>query len=83
VIGIPVKGGAMDGLDALLSTVQMPGGVPVATVGLGSGGATNAGLLAVHILALSDPQLTAQLKDFREAQKKRVAEMDREVQNEV
>jgi phosphoribosylaminoimidazole carboxylase PurE protein len=57
VIGIPVKGGALDGLDALLSTVQMPAGIPVATVALGRAGAVNAALLAVQILALNDATL--------------------------
>ena len=52
VIGVPVKSGALDGLDALLSTVQMPGGIPVATVALGSAGAVNAAILAIQILAL-------------------------------
>lgn len=65
VIGIPVKGGAMDGLDALLSTVQMPSGIPVATVALN--GAANAAFLACQILALSDSTLSARLKAARKA----------------
>ena len=65
VIGIPVKTEMMGGLDSLLSTVQMPGDVPVATVGTGSGGARNAGLLAVQILALSDANLEAALDAFK------------------
>ena len=64
VIGIPVKTDMMGGLDSLLATVQMPGDVPVATVGTGSGGARNAGLLAVQILALSDETLAAAYDDF-------------------
>ena len=68
VIGIPVKGGAMDGLDALLSTVQMPGGIPVATVGLGSHGAKNAAFLAIQILALEDEALVERLKAHRAGQ---------------
>ncbi|MBQ5790706.1 MAG: 5-(carboxyamino)imidazole ribonucleotide mutase [Thermoguttaceae bacterium] len=65
VIGIPVKTDMMGGLDSLLATVQMPGDVPVATVGTGSGGARNAGLLAVQILALSDETLAAAYDDFK------------------
>lgn len=63
VIGIPIKSSFMDGMDSLLSTVQMPGGVPVATVAVNGG--ENAGLLAVQILALSEPQLNAKLKEFK------------------
>jgi 5-(carboxyamino)imidazole ribonucleotide mutase len=65
VIGIPVPTELQGGLDSLLSTVQMPGDVPVATVGLGSGGARNAGLLAVEILALADPSLREMLTAFK------------------
>ena len=63
VIGIPMKGGAMDGLDALLATVQMPSGIPVATVALN--GAKNAAYLAVAILAVADDELAAKLDRFR------------------
>ena len=63
VIGVPVLGKSMDGLDSLLSIVQMPPGVPVATVGIGAG--RNAGLLAVQILAVADPKLQAALKKFK------------------
>lgn len=69
VIGVPMDSSPLKGLDALLSTVQMPGGVPVATMGLGSAGAKNAGLLAVHILAAFDPSLRAKLRDYREQQR--------------
>lgn len=65
VIGIPVKTDLAGGLDSLLSTVQMPGDVPVATVGTGSGGARNAGILAVQMLALADPQLADALEAFK------------------
>ena len=65
VVGIPVKTDVMGGLDSLLSTVQMPGDVPVATVGVGSGGARNAGLLAVQILATADPALADALDEFK------------------
>ncbi|NLF25793.1 MAG: 5-(carboxyamino)imidazole ribonucleotide mutase [Deltaproteobacteria bacterium] len=68
VIGVPVQTGVLGGLDSLLSIVQMPGGVPVATVAIGSGGAKNAGLLAVQILALSDERLAQKLSEFRESQ---------------
>lgn len=76
VIGIPVKGGALNGLDALLSTVQMPGGIAVATVGIGAGGAQNAALLAIQILALNDASLTRKFKLFRKAQQAKVAKAD-------
>ena len=65
VIGIPVPTELQGGLDSLLSTVQMPGDVPVATVGVGSGGARNAGLLAVQILAIYDANLQSMFVDFR------------------
>ena len=68
VIGVPMKGGALDGLDALLSTVQMPRGIPVATVAIGKAGAINAAILAVQILAAGNPDLRAKLKSDREAQ---------------
>lgn len=79
VIGIPVEGGALNGLDALLATVQMPGGVAVATVGVGSGGVQNAALLAVQILALQDAELAARLQAFRAAQQDKVIQADAEL----
>lgn len=66
VIGVPMPGGVADGLDALLSTVQMPAGVPVATVAVGEAGATNAALLAARILALEDGELRSRLRSYRE-----------------
>ncbi len=66
VIGVPVKSAALNGLDSLLSIVQMPKGVPVATVAIGPAGATNAGLLAVAILATSRPELRAKLQHYRD-----------------
>ncbi len=66
VIGVPVESSSFDGLDALLSTVQMPKGVPVATMALGKTGAANAALLAIQILSLNDPSLVKKLKDYRE-----------------
>ena len=65
VIGVPLPGGVADGLDALLSTVQMPKGVPVATVSVGKAGAINAAVLAVEILALDDSALHERLEQFR------------------
>jgi 5-(carboxyamino)imidazole ribonucleotide mutase len=66
VIGVPVQSAALNGLDSLLSIVQMPRGVPVATVAIGLSGAANAGLLAVAILATSRPELRAKLKAYRD-----------------
>jgi len=68
VIGVPVESGGLGGLDALLSTVQMPKGVPVATMGTGKTGASNAALLAVEILALADPALADKLLESRRKQ---------------
>jgi len=79
VIGIPVEDGALSGLDALLATVQMPGGIPVATVAIGGGGATNAALLAAQILALSDEGLGRRLEEHRAKQRASVEAADREV----
>jgi 5-(carboxyamino)imidazole ribonucleotide mutase len=67
VIGVPVQSAALNGLDSLLSIVQMPKGVPVATVAIGPAGAANAGLLAIAILATSRPELRARLVAYREA----------------
>ena len=72
VVGVPVQSKALNGLDSLLSIVQMPAGVPVATVAIGRAGATNAGLLAVSILAISDEELASKLQHFREDQTARV-----------
>jgi len=72
VLGVPVQSAALQGLDSLLSIVQMPGGVPVATLAIGKPGATNAGLLAVSILATARPELRARLRAFRDEQTRRV-----------
>jgi 5-(carboxyamino)imidazole ribonucleotide mutase len=72
VLGVPVQSKALSGLDSLLSIVQMPAGVPVATVAIGKAGATNAALLAVSVLALSQPKLAEKLKQFRREQADRV-----------
>ncbi|MFC5541701.1 5-(carboxyamino)imidazole ribonucleotide mutase [Ureibacillus sp. FSL K6-3587] len=74
VIGVPVQSKALNGLDSLLSIVQMPGGVPVATVAIGKAGATNAGLLAAQILSITDKQLAEKLEARREQLKQKVLE---------
>lgn len=76
VIGIPVAGGALNGLDALYATVQMPGGVPVATVAVGSAGPVNAALLAVQILGTADAQLRAKFHDHKAELKAKVEKMN-------
>ncbi|MCI4407327.1 MAG: 5-(carboxyamino)imidazole ribonucleotide mutase [Sulfuricurvum sp.] len=75
IIGVPMKGGAMDGMDAMLSTVQMPSGMPVATVALGKAGAVNAAYLAMQILALDNEELRMKLMEDRITKAKKV-EMD-------
>ena len=72
VLGVPVQSAALQGLDSLLSIVQMPGGVPVGTLAIGKAGATNAGLLAVSILANSRPDLRVRLREFRDDQTEKV-----------
>lgn len=72
VIGVPINATAMNGLDALLATVQMPGGIPVATMAIGKAGAKNAGLFAAEILALGDKRLAQKLKRDRQAQARKV-----------
>ena len=78
VIGIPIKSSTLDGLDALLSTVQMPSGMPVATVAID--GAANAALLAVQMLALSDESLAAKLVSYRRSLTEKVEKKDAEIQ---
>lgn len=80
VIGVPVQSKALNGLDSLLSIVQMPGGVPVATVAIGKAGATNAGLLAAQILSISDDELAERLEKRREDTRNKVLESDGELQ---
>jgi 5-(carboxyamino)imidazole ribonucleotide mutase len=72
VLGIPIKAWALEGIDSLLSTVQMPGGVPVGSLAIGKAGAINAALLAVAILSLSDPELSRRYAAFRQAQADKV-----------
>jgi 5-(carboxyamino)imidazole ribonucleotide mutase len=74
VLGVPIDSSALQGLDALLSTVQMPGGIPVATFAIGKAGAKNAGLFAGAIIARSDPAVRDKLAKFREAQSAAVPE---------
>ncbi|HOI16676.1 MAG TPA: 5-(carboxyamino)imidazole ribonucleotide mutase [Geobacteraceae bacterium] len=83
VIGVPIGGGALGGVDALYSTVQMPGGIPVATVAIGKAGAKNAGLLAVQMLALSDKNLASRLTEFKETMGREVEEKDRLLQEKT
>ena len=73
VIGIPIAGGALNGLDALYATVQMPGGVPVATVAVGNAGPVNAALLAVQILGTADPELRAKFHAHKREMAEKVA----------
>ncbi|HHU05427.1 MAG TPA: 5-(carboxyamino)imidazole ribonucleotide mutase [Clostridiales bacterium] len=81
VIGIPVKSSTLDGLDALLSTVQMPSGLPVATVAID--GAYNAAMLAAEILALSDASLSEKLLNMREKMRESVLQKDKELQDKL
>lgn len=76
VIGVPMPGGALNGVDALYSTVQMPAGIPVATMAIGKAGAKNAGLFAVQIMALSDLHLADALKNYRQEMEQEVERCD-------
>lgn len=80
VIGVPMDGGPLSGFDALLSTVQMPGGVPVATVAIGKAGAKNAGYLAAQVLALNDGALTDRLNEDRVSNRESIQQKNAEVQ---
>ena len=81
VIGIPIKSSTLDGLDALLSTVQMPSGIPVATVAID--GAVNAAILAVQILALSDKELSDKLVDMKKQMSESVKAKDKKISQEI
>jgi len=83
VIGIPLDNPPLGGLDALLSTVQMPGGVPVATFGVGAGGPVNAAIFAARVLALGDAGLAGRVKRFRESQAEGVLAKDRALQKKL
>lgn len=81
VIGVPVQSAALNGLDSLLSIVQMPGGVPVATMAIGHAGATNAALFAARILAVTDPEINDRLVRYRQTMQDGVLEQDRTVKS--
>jgi phosphoribosylaminoimidazole carboxylase PurE protein len=83
VLGIPMDNPPLGGLDALLATVQMPGGVPVATFGTGGGGPVNAALFAARVLALSDPGVAERVEAFRLAQADKVREKDARLQDKL
>lgn len=83
VIGVPMDGGPLQGQDALLSTVQMPAGIPVATVAIGKTGAKNAGYLAAQIMAVSDAALAQKLRDERQANAEKILRRNAEVQREL
>src|SRR6266852_6173545 len=79
VIGVPIPSTPLNGMDSLLAIVQMPAGIPVATVAIGKAGATNAGILAAQIIALGDPTLTAKLKQHKEKLAKSVEEKSKKL----
>ena len=83
VLGVPVQSRALSGMDSLYSIVQMPGGIPVATFAIGNAGATNAGLFAIAMLANENPELSAQLKAFRQRQTAKVMESQKELEKTV
>lgn len=83
IIGVPMKGGVMDGMDAMLSTVQMPSGMPVATVAVGKAGAINAAYLAMQILALQDEELRKKLIDDRVVKAKQVETDSLEIETRI
>ena len=83
VIGVPLAASSLQGLDALLATVQMPGGMPVATMAIGNAGARNAAILAAQILALGDRALAERLQRQREEQQQKVMASDRDLQRQL
>lgn len=83
VVGIPVAGGALNGVDALLATLQMPSGIPVATVALGSAGPVNAALFAIQILALSDNELAGKLTAHKQKLADKVDAANKRVNDEI
>jgi len=82
VIGIPIDSSSLKGLDALLATVQMPAGIPVATMAIGKAGAANAGIFAAQIVALTDADVSAKLAQFKKEMAAGVEERDRKLQSE-
>ena len=83
VIGVPVDSGPLQGLDAMLSTLQMPPGIPVGAMAIGKAGATNAAIYATQILALGDAELAAKLREFKQQQAEKVRKKDADVQRDV
>ncbi|VAW96174.1 N5-carboxyaminoimidazole ribonucleotide mutase [hydrothermal vent metagenome] len=83
VIGVPMDGGPLKGMDALLSTVQMPGGIPVATVAIGKAGAKNAGYLAAQILSIADADLAQRLRDERAANAQAIRDKNAELKGKL
>jgi 5-(carboxyamino)imidazole ribonucleotide mutase len=83
VIGVPLAGSSLNGVDALYSTVMMPGGVPVATMAIGKAGATNAGVFAVEILALSDATLKQKLAGYKASLAAKVEEANRDAKKRI
>jgi 5-(carboxyamino)imidazole ribonucleotide mutase len=83
VIGVPMEGSSIGGFDSLLSTVQMPAGIPVACVAIGKAGAQNAAFLSAQILALQDPELAARIKKQREDNAKKIAQKDEALQEKL
>ena len=83
VIGVPIDSGPLSGFDALLATVQMPGGIPVATVAVGKAGARNAGYLAAQMLAVADPALAARLEEDRAQNRAKVQAQNERLQAEL
>jgi 5-(carboxyamino)imidazole ribonucleotide mutase len=83
VIGVPIDSGPLVGFDALLSTVQMPGGIPVATVAVGKAGAKNAGYLAVQMMAIAQPELSVRLTEEREANRENIRQQNEALQQEL
>ena len=83
IIGVPMQTSALGGVDSLYSTVQMPSGIPVATVAIGDAGATNAGILAAQILALSDPKLARKVKEYKSKLAAKVAAKDANVKKQL
>ena len=83
VIGVPVNSSALNGLDSLLSTVQMPAGIPVATVAIGKAGSVNAGVLAAEILAVHSKALQAKLKKYKQKLERSVVEKNHKIQGKI
>jgi len=83
VIGVPLDSGPLNGMDALLSTVQMPGGIPVASVAIGKAGAANAAYLAAQIMALTNDEIATRLKEERENNIKNIAGKNESLQNQL